>query len=295
MQDKRRRWEQVKAEIIEGISDGREWYRKRASTPTADSKQSAEDGDLARGVMKLLRYLVLPDSSDSDFAEAMPDVIRKWEAEKRRRPGVRGLLQEQEERNAEIRAEEARSACIRYLRLGDYWLEDWAGESSIGRQAARAARGADGGESRASALTRSATFSIRSGDFAAAEVKLEEALGVDGEFCPALNNLGALYAHYADTNRSASETRTRPCPMLASLDPAAGPLAFKATPAGPAPGALPDATGAEPVAPVAPATRSEMPYAHLYTRNPCVGTLASCSSAVLRCFRALALVDRPGR
>ena len=177
----------------------------------------------------MIRYMAMPDSSDSNYEEDMQQVAAAWESEKRWRPGVRGLQQEEEEREAEIRAEKARAACIRYLHLGDYWLEDWAAESCVGRQGARVRGGGQGrGESRASALTRSASSSVVSGDFAAAESQLEEALKADKHFCPALNNLGALFAHYADANRSAVETcrggvAQQGSVPESSLDPAARP------------------------------------------------------------------------
>jgi len=199
-QDQRRRWDRVKDEILRAQPrDGGSAGRPRAPVGRAGGQEevaadSDADSDFEEGIVKMIRFLAMPDSSDPDYEVDMTEVADMWEAEKRRRPGIKGFYEEREE---ETRREQLRSRGIRYLRLGDYWLEDWSSDSAL----ARPAQG--GGESQASALTRLATRSVATGDFAAAEMRLQEALKAHKYFCPALNNLGAIYAHYADTNTSA--------------------------------------------------------------------------------------------
>jgi hypothetical protein len=116
------------------------------------------------------RYLTMPDSADSDFDSAIEEILKTRAENARFRVGPRGLAMRRAE---EQRLEARRCLDIKYVRLGNYWLEDWDASAPF----ARAARGAR--EKRVSALTRWATGAVIRGDFAQAEELLERALKIE--------------------------------------------------------------------------------------------------------------------
>ena len=211
------------------------WTRSSADEKGTLHADASEE-DSADGWARMCRLLLMPDSSESDYDEQMADIKAMFDEDQRFGTGWRGWeMREAEEQRLFAR----RCRDLRYVRLGDYWLDDWSGSSHIAQTDHRtlmpASREGDssrsaadqGTESRVSSLTRHATSLIYGSmmsdglcktepteeALSQAENALETAIKESrGRFSPALNNLGALLAYRASYLANSSCVNVDPLP-----------------------------------------------------------------------------------
>ena len=211
------------------------WTRSSADEKGTLHADASEE-DSADGWARMCRLLLMPDSSESDYDEQMADIQAMFDEDRRFGTGWRGWERREAE---EQRLFARRCRDLRYVRLGDYWLDDWSGSSRMAQTDHRtlmpASRKGDssrsaadqGTESRVSSLTRHATSLIYGSIIAdglrktepteealdQAENALETAIKASqGRFSPALNNLGALFAYRASCLANSSNVNVDPRP-----------------------------------------------------------------------------------